>query len=215
MSGVISKGFDVSAWQEDGNGRPLFTCERMKQAKEEGADFVIIKLGENFTVDEHFQENITNALEAGLAVGVYYFSRAYDTYTAGLEAAFVDDVLSMYGYTNWHLKMGVWMDFEEHTALREKINNGGVTAQEMTDIIRKFVYSLKSKGRERVGVYGGFSLLWEETFLYSQCSDIPVWVAQYGRDCDYPNAKIWQYTDGENVAGVAVDGNYLLEDFEE
>lgn len=57
---------------------------------------------------------------------------------------------------------------------------------------------------------GGYSLLWDETYLYSQCPAVPIWVAQYNSSCDYPDAKIWQYTDKGNVAGVNVNCNYML-----
>ena len=38
----------------------------MEQAKAEGNEFVIIKLGEAYNVDEYFEEHMTAALEAGL-----------------------------------------------------------------------------------------------------------------------------------------------------
>ena len=47
----MKKGFDISAWQEDENGTPYYDECRMQQAKEEGNECVIIKLGENYNVD--------------------------------------------------------------------------------------------------------------------------------------------------------------------
>ena len=47
----MRKGFDISAWQEGENGAPYYDECRMQQAKEEGNEFVIIKLGENYNVD--------------------------------------------------------------------------------------------------------------------------------------------------------------------
>lgn len=205
----MTNGFDISAWQADINGMPLFDVSRMSRAKEEGNSFVIIKLGEGFQEDEFFTQHMTAALNAGLEVGVYYFSRAYDTQTAEKEAAFVINTLVEHGYTNWHVKVGIWYDYEEHRQLRNNINYGVVTPQTMTNCISVFVNQLWRAGYDFVGVYSGYSLLWDETYMYSQCPSVPVWCAQYDRNCDYPNVKIWQYTDRGIVAGVEVDCNVM------
>lgn len=206
----MKKGFDISAWQADWAGNPLFTYERFAQAKAEGYDFVIVKLGESYQVDEFFMRHAADALRAGLELGVYYFSHAYDEAEAEKEAQWVLNTLDSYGYANWHLQAGIWYDYEDHRQLRELINTGALTAQGMTNCISRFINALWSAGREKVGVYGGYSLLWDETYLYSQCPSVPVWVAQYNSTCDYPGAVIWQYTDSETVAGTTVDGNYML-----
>ena len=206
----MKKGFDISAWQEDYNGNPYFNVERMDQAKSEGNEFVIIKLGESFNLDEYFEEHISAALEAGLDIGVYYFSHAYDEATAVQEAELVVNTLNAYGYTDYHLQAGVWYDYEEHNTLRSYINAGALTSQDMTNCISKFVNRLWQAGFENVGVYSGYSLLWGETYVYSQMKSVPVWCAQYGESkCDYPNAKIWQYSDCGIVAGLEVDVNYM------
>lgn len=209
----MRKGFDISAWQADADGDPLFNYERFTQAKEEGNEFVIVKLGEYFNVDKFFYAHVMEALRAGLKVGVYYFSHALNEETAQEEADFVEETLTTYGFTNWHLQAGIWYDYEETDELKNMIWNGEITAQQMTNCISRFVNALWSKGREKVGVYGNYSLLWDNTYIYSQLPSVPVWVAQYGDWCDYPGATMWQYTDRGDVAGVTVDCNYLLEGF--
>ena len=206
----MKKGFDISAWQEDYNGNPYFNVEQMEQAKAEGNDFVIIKLGEAFNVDEYFEQHINAALEAGLDVGVYYFSHAYTEATAVQEAEWVINTLNAYGYTDWHLQAGIWYDYEEHTQLRAYINAGALTSQDMTNCMSRFVNRLWQAGFNNVGIYSGYSLLWDETYAYSQMPSVPVWCAQYGsNECDYPNVKMWQYSDNGLVAGLAVDVNYM------
>ena len=206
----MRKGFDISAWQEDYNGKPYFNLERMEQAKAEGNDFVIIKLGEAYNVDEYFEEHITAALEAGLDVGVYYFSHAYTEATAVQEAEWVINTLNAYGYTDWHLQAGIWYDYEEHTQLRAYINACALTYQDMTNCMSRFVNRLWQAGFNNVGIYSGYSLLWDETYAYSQMPSVPVWCAQYGAtECDYPDVKIWQYSDSGYVAGAEVDVNYM------
>lgn len=206
----MKKGFDISAWQEDYNGNSYFNIERMEQAKAEGNEFVIIKLGEAFNVDEYFEQHINAALEAGLDVGVYYFSHAYTEATAVQEAEWVVNTLNAYGYTDWHLQAGIWYDYEEHTQLRAYINAGALTSQDMTNCMSRFVNRLWQAGFNNVGIYSGYSLLWDETYAYSQMPSVPVWCAQYGsNECDYPNVKMWQYSDNGLVAGLAVDVNYM------
>ena len=206
----MRKGFDISAWQEDYNGNTYFNLERMEQAKAEGNEFVIIKLGEAYNVDEYFEEHMTAALEAGLEVGVYYFSHAYTEATAVQEAEWVINTLNAYGYTDWHLQAGIWYDYEEHTQLRAYINAGALTSQDMTNCMSRFVNRLWQAGFNNVGIYSGYSLLWDETYAYSQMPSVPVWCAQYGStECDYPDVKIWQYSDSGYVAGAEVDVNYM------
>lgn len=206
----MRKGFDISAWQEDYNGNSYFNLERMEQAKAEGNEFVIIKLGEAYNVDEYFEEHMTAALEAGLEVGVYYFSHAYTETTAVQEAEWVINMLNAYGYTDWHLQAGIWYDYEEHTQLRAYINAGALTSQDMTNCMSRFVNRLWQAGFNNVGIYSGYSLLWDETYAYSQMPSVPVWCAQYGAtECDYPDVKIWQYSDSGYVAGAEVDVNYM------
>lgn len=206
----MRKGFDISAWQEDYNGNSYFNIERMEQAKAEGNEFVIIKLGEAFNVDEYFEQHINAALEAGLDVGVYYFSHAYTEATAVQEAEWVVNTLNAYRYTDWHLQAGIWYDYEEHTQLRAYINAGALTSQDMTNCMSRFVNRLWQAGFNNVGIYSGYSLLWDETYAYSQMPSVPVWCAQYGAtECDYPDVKIWQYSDNGLVAGLPVDVNYM------
>lgn len=206
----MRKGFDISAWQEGPYGGPYFDVERFQQAKAEGNEFVIIKLGESFQVDEYFSRHITAALMAGLDVGVYYFSHAYDEATAEQEAEWVINTLAEYGYVDYHLKAGIWYDYEEHRQLRNLINAGALTSQMMTNCMSRFVNRLWQAGHSFVGVYSGYSLLWAETFAYSQMPSVPVWCAQYlSNECDYPNVKIWQYSDRGIVAGLEVDVNYM------
>lgn len=201
----MEKGFDISAWQED-----YFTVEKMKQAKAEGNTFVIVKLGESFKEDEYARYNIFNALKAGLKVGVYYFSHAYDNDTAQREADWVVSKLAEIGLVDYHLQAGIWYDYEDHRQLRNMINAGAVNSQDMTNFMSIFVNTLNRAGHSFVGIYGGYCLLWDETYLYSQIPWVQVWCAQYGSpSCDYPNPKIWQYSETGEVAGLTVDVNYM------
>lgn len=196
------RAFDISDWQD------YFTSvDDFKRAKEQGYDVVIVKLGESFNETECCREQILNAITAGLKVGVYYFSHAYDLETCGYEANWVINKLAEIGLTPWHLQAGVWYDYEDHTRLRSYINNGNLSYQDITNIMCEFVNRLNKAGWDYVGIYSGYSLLWDETYMYSQVPWVPLWVAQYNNECDYPTESVamWQYTDRGDVCGHEMD----------
>lgn len=199
-------GIDISDWQD------YFTSvDDFKRAKEQGYDVVIVKLGESFNETECCREQILNAITAGLKVGVYYFSHAYDLETCGYEANWVINKLSEIGLTPWHLQAGIWYDYEDHTRLRSYINNGNLSYQDITNIMCEFVNRLNKAGWNFVGIYSGYSLLWDETYMYSQAPWVPIWCAQYNSTCDYPKESLymWQHSDQGDVCGNKMDVNYI------
>lgn len=206
----MSKCFDISDWQD------YFTSvEQFKQAKEQGYDGVIVKLGESYNETECGRTQILNALEAGLKVGVYYFSHAYDLEECRNEAKWVIGKLQEIGLTDWHLQLGVWYDYEDHTRLRSYINSGQLSYQDITNIMCEFVNTLHRAGFNNVGIYSGYSLLWDETYMYSQVPWVPLWVAQYNSECDYPKESvyIWQHSDHGDVCGNEMDVNEVFKTF--
>ena len=184
------KVLDLSAWQEGIN---------MQQVKVEGVDGVIVKLGENMHETETAREQIFGALDAGLKVGVYYFARGKNVEEMTAEANWCVDKLKEIGLTDYHLQLKFWLDYEleDYWSLTALDNTNNITA--FLNIINTWLYN--------AGVYGSYSLLWDNTYLYSKYPWIPVWVAQYSNSCDYPNAYGWQYTDNAYVAGYQVDCN--------
>lgn len=205
------RAFDISDWQD------YFTSvEQFKQAKNQGYDGVIVKLGESYNETECGRTQILNALEAGLKVGVYYFSHAYDLEECRNEAKWVIGKLQEIGLTDWQLQLGIWYDYEDHTRLRAHINNGNLNYQDITNIMCEFVNTLNRAGFNNVGIYSGYSLLWDETYMYSQVPWVPLWVAQYNSECDYPKESvyIWQKSDHGDVCGNEMDVNEVFKTFE-
>ena len=50
----------------------------------------------------------------------------------------------------------------------------------------------------------------EKIHIPSLPKDTPLWCAQWGSSCDWPRAKMWQYTDCLPIGGKEFDGNYLF-----
>lgn len=184
------KVIDVSAWQEGID---------MSQVKAEGVEGVIVKIGENMRETETAREQIFGALKADLKVGVYYFARGKNVEELTNEANWLVDKLKEIGLTDYHLQLKCWLDYE----LQDYWN---LTAQENTNNITAFL-NVVNKWLYNCGVYGSYSLLWDNTYLYSRLPWVPVWVAQYANSCDYPNYYGWQYTESAQIAGYHVDCN--------
>ncbi len=77
-----------------------------KQVKESGVEFVMVRLGYraygesgSLVLDAMYEQNVKNALEAGLQVGVYFFSQAVSPAEAVEEAEFVLEHLKHYNIT--------------------------------------------------------------------------------------------------------------------
>ena len=83
-------GIDVSRWQGDVDYNKVASA---------GAEFVIMRIGveskqgEEIGMDSKYLQNIKNAKEAGLDVGVYLYSIALDVKTAKEQAKWVIDTL--------------------------------------------------------------------------------------------------------------------------
>ena len=195
------RGVDVS----ENNGQVNWQA-----VKDAGIDFAIIRLGYgNKHLDGRFYENINSAIAAGLQIGVYYYSYALTVEAAKAEADFAIDILKDCGIDPEDLEMGVWFDMEDADGYKRE--NGMPDNQTITDMCSAFIVECNKVGYS-CGVYA--NLDWLENKIYTtQLADyVPYWCAQWGSKCDWPNAKMWQYTDKLRIGGKYFDGNYYFYD---
>ena len=83
---TIYEGIDVSSWQ----GKIDFS-----QVKASGIEVVYIKSSEGFrSVDSYFEQNYTNAKNAGLKVGFYHYVTARSVEDAVKQANFFVSTIS-------------------------------------------------------------------------------------------------------------------------
>ena len=105
-------GVDISRYQKDVNFEFL---------KADGIEFVMIRVGSRgyktgeLQLDEYFLENIKGATEAGLDVGVYFYSQAITTQEALEEATMVLDHIKDYKVT---YPIAFDMEFVENDSCR-------------------------------------------------------------------------------------------------
>ena len=177
------KGIDVSAWQDSINWQGL---------KDDGCEFVIVKIGQSYKLTETFLKQIREAEENGMKLGVYYYSKATSIEEAQQEADWVDQQLQQYvGVKN--PEIGIWYDMEDPS-----IRSSGA---DITALCSAFVSTLNERGYTYVGIYSSYNWLTSVIDAYSLADYVPYWVAQYNSQDDfsleYPTkqVKIWQYTD--------------------
>ena len=194
------KGIDVS----ENNG-----WIDWKAVKENGIEFAIIRLGYGRGhLDTLFYKNVNEALEAGLKIGVYYYSYALNRLAAWEEASYMMHILESSGLTPGRLEMGVWFDMEDGDGYKER--NGMPTAQTITAMCSEFIAECNRHGYN-CGIYA--SLDWLENRIYTNLLPeyAPIWCAQWAHSCDWPGAKMWQFTDRLKVGNRWFDGNWYLE----
>ena len=86
-------GVDVSAYQKEINWQAVAA---------DGIDFAILRMGyRGYTegglfTDQYFEQNLRGAREAGLEIGIYFFSQAVTPEEAQAEAQYVLDALEGY-----------------------------------------------------------------------------------------------------------------------
>jgi lysozyme len=177
-------GPDVSFWQDDNNTAKQIDFQKMKDA---GAEFVIIRAGQNTWVDGDFEHNWHKAKEAGIPRGSYWF---YDSRSSPRVQA---DLWSNAIGTDYP-ECGIWADFEESY-------NGPYSNEKY---FREFMELLQANFPPLVelGAYTGYYYWIERVKLREYWHQYPLWIANYG--VTKPNIPppwsadewtFWQYTD--------------------
>ena len=193
LAGKSILGIDVSEHQREID---------WPQVKAAGIEFVIIRVGYrgyetgNLNPDKYAKANYQGAIDAGLDVGVYFFSQATSVEEAIAEARFVLDFT-----TDWDLKYPVVFDWEYISSTARTAN---VDRQTLTDCSIAFCEEVKNAGRTPM-VYFNWRQGDNRLFLY-QLEDYPFWLALYSYRMTYPyKVEMWQYTNEGKVPGIAGD----------
>ena len=192
-------GIDVSKW----NGNINWTA-----VKNSGVSFVIIRCGYRgsstgaLVEDPTFKKNIKGATDAGLKVGVYFFSQAVSDVEAVEEASMTIDLIKKY-----KISYPVFLDVEDSGGRGDKID-----ANTRTAIIQAYCQTLKNSGYTP-GVYANKSWL-NGKMNAGSLSAYKIWLAQYNTEITY-NGKVdmWQYSSKGSIGGIGgntdLDISYL------
>lgn len=147
------------------------------------------------TLDENFDDNIIRAQEAGLDVGVYFYSQAVTEEEAIEEANFVLEHIQNYQVT---YPVAFWME----NISNDKARIDELSKNDKTTIARAFLNTVKDAGYMPM-VYGTKEWLIKDVDL-SKLSDYDIWLSQNGDVPDYPyRFSMWQYSSTGDIDGIS------------
>lgn len=183
-------GIDVSKWNK--------TID-WKKAKEAGVEFAIIRLGYRgsstgaLVEDPYFKKNIEGALDAGVRVGVYFFTQAVTPVEAVEEASMVLTLCKDY-----KVSFPMYIDTEGAGGNGRADN---LSVEDRTAVVKAFCETIENEGHT-AGIYA--SKHWFEKRLHTEeLSAYQIWLAQYSREATYEGEYgMWQYTSAGKIDGI-------------
>ena len=179
-----------------------------QKVKADGYDFAILRIGYRgygqegrLCRDTRFKEYIQNAQNAGLDVGVYFFSQAVNEAEAEEEARLVLDSLQ-----GCRLQLPVVYDPE--SILDDAARTDNVTGEQFTKNTKVFCQMVEDAGYQPM-IYS--NMLWEAfQFDLKKLAEYPIWYADYEPLPQTPyHFSFWQY-DNEGVVD-GIEGNVDLD----
>ncbi|MGN0156989.1 MAG: glycoside hydrolase family 25 protein [Lachnospiraceae bacterium] len=197
-------GVDISRYQKDVDFSSL---------KEDGIEFVMIRLGARgyktgaLQLDEYFKQNIEGAINAGLDVGVYFYSQAVTQEEAIEEANIVIDNLKDYKIV---YPVALDMEFVENDNARVET----LSKDERTVISAAFLNRIQEAGYVPM-LYGNTEWLLKRINLTKFDSSC-IWLSEEADIPKYPyRYEMWQYTKQGTVSGIDgfVDLNISFVDY--
>lgn len=192
-NGVFARqGIDVSAYQGEID---------WQKVADSGVEFAMIRCGYRgygkgtIKEDEYFRANIKGALDAGLDVGVYFFSQAINTWEAREEAAFVLNAIEDYPVT-----YPVVFDWEPIDGVSSARTNG-MGAEAITGCAGIFCDLVEQAGYDPA-IYFNQDLGYL-SYQLDVLEERDFWLAEYNpQPSFYYHFDLWQYTHKGSVPGI-------------
>ena len=189
-------GVDVSKYQKN------IDWEQIKKA---GVSFVIVRIGYRgygasgtLVLDPMFEEHFTNVKNAGLKVGVYFFSQA-TTEEEAKEEAFA----CAYVLNGRKLDYPIFFDTEASGASGGSGRADGLGVADRTKCAVAFCEEVKANGY-KPGVYA--STLWYRNRVdLSSLTKYTIWNAHYGVASSPIDCALWQGTCTARLPGYKGD----------
>ena len=174
------------------------------KVKASGVQFAIIrvlgwdKVGNQYMIDNYFETNIQNALSAGIQVGAYLYSYAFNNAQMSEEVNFVLPTLN-----KWkdHFTYPIYIDYEDKLLLENTTGN-----EQRTDILRTGMDALQAQG-----YLSGFYTYYNFAQNYINTQQLidegyDFWVAHTSATANpWKGASIWQNSHHGTVQGINGD----------
>lgn len=220
LEGMPLNPYDESAFSRDEKGRVTYELgsRRAKTGidvsthqKEidwqavaaDGVEFAILRLGHRgyseggLFLDQTFERNLRGALDAGLEVGVYFFSQAVTPQEAEEEADYVLETLN-----GQKLDFPVAFDWENISG--DEARTDGLDGEAMTRCAAAFCKRIEDAGY-RPAVYFNQT----QGYLHYDLRDLTdyeLWLAEYDPAPNfYYHFDLWQYSHTGRVNGIQGD----------
>lgn len=189
-------GVDVSKYQKNID---------WNQIKKAGVSFVIVRIGYRgygasgtLVLDPMFEEHFTNVKNAGLKVGVYFFSQA-TTEEEAKEEAFA----CAYVLNGRKLDYPIFFDTEASGASNGSGRADGLGMEDRTKCAIAFCEEVKAQGY-KPGVYA--STLWyRKRVNLNSLKKYTIWNAHYGVASSPIDCALWQGTCTARLPGYKGD----------
>lgn len=200
---TVVLGIDVSKWQSS------VDWHKVKAA---GVKYVILRCGYtrvhsfNMNKDERFDKFIQDAHDAGLKIGIYYFSQATTVSEAEKEAKKTLEQISP--YKSW-ITLPVFMDIETGKMSGKAYRINKVSRSQGTKNVQAYCKIIKDAGYKAY-YYGNPNDLANMCDV-AQLGDYGCWLARYATSTTYSGSyDYWQYTSVGKVNGIkgGVDCNF-------
>ena len=190
-----------------------------KKVKKDGIEYAMIRVGyrsygadSKLYEDPKFDENVKGALNAGIKVGVYFYSQAITRAEANEEADFVVAQIKKYNIT-----LPVAIDFEyasTSSGVTGRLYNANLSKKDATNVCKGFCSSVKAEGYVPM-VYANKSMLMNHLNADELSSRYMIWLSNYTTETSYAGVySAWQYSSKGSVDGISgnVDCNFWYEE---
>ena len=191
----VTFGIDVSKYQSGLDWNKI---------KKSGVSFVIIRIGYrgygaagNLVKDPMFEEHFTNARNAGLKVGVYFFTQAVNEAEAQEEAEGCNWALN-----GRMLDYPIFYDTEASTAPGGTGRADGLGVEDRTKCAIAFCERVKELGY-KPGVYASTTWYRKRVDYNTLRSRYTIWNAHYGVSSSPIGCDMWQGTRTAHIDGYS------------
>lgn len=190
QKGNARLGIDVSKWNKEIDWQAV---------KEAGIEFAIIRCGYRgaasgaLVIDPMYEQNMKGAIDAGIPVGVYFFTQAINEVEALEEASMVIRLIEDYD-----VDYPVFLDSESAGG---KGRADKLDVKERTKFHEVFLDTVSAAGYE-TGIYASKNWLNDQIDV-TDLSVYKTWLAEYADVPSYDEYyHMWQYTSKGTVDGI-------------
>lgn len=178
------------------------------QVEDDGIDYCIIRLGKRgyatgaISMDENYLNYLNGAKEAGLGIGVSFYSQAATEAEAVEEANLVLQALQEAG-----IQPDYPVVFDLEPVANDSSRTENLTKNQLTAITKAFCNTISQAGYTPA-VYGNKYWLLRKLDL-TQLAGYNIWLSQEGDIPDYPyEFAMWEYKQDAKIDGIT--GNVPL-----